>query len=304
MDLKKVIIPGGSGFIGDYVSRYFVDRGFEVVVLSRTKVGFVNGIRYVFWDAVTIDKWVEFLEGAFAVINLTGRSINCRFTKKNKEEIFQSRVDSVKILLEACNQSKVPPMVFIQTSSIGYYGNTVELCTEDSPVGSDFLAKVCSVWEDSFWAKPFSTTRKVVLRFGIVLDNGGGALQRMLPWVKWYLGGKHGNGKQSISWIHLEDLSRMFEFTIKTSTIEGTFNAVADFPVSNAGFMSTLREVLHKPWAPPVPSIAVRLAAFLFMHTDSNVLLHGVGCTSKKIQQMGFVFKYPKLKQALNDLLR
>ena len=303
MDSKRIIVPGGSGFIGDYISSYFAAKGYEVVVLSRTKTGIINNIRYVSWDARSIGDWTRYLNGAFAVINLTGRSINCRFTSKNKTGILESRIDAVRVLLQACNQSAVPPVVYLQASSIGYYGNTSVLCTEESPAGQDFLARVCHVWEDTFFGKSLVSTRKVVLRFGVVLGNNGGALKRMLPWVRWYLGGQHGNGKQQISWIHIDDLARMLDFALMNSDVEGKYNATSAYPHTNAYFMASLRQVLKRPWAPPVPALMVRLAAFVLMRADAGVLLHGAACVPKRMVDQGFDFRYPTLLQALHHLL-
>ncbi|MDD4921598.1 MAG: TIGR01777 family oxidoreductase [Bacteroidales bacterium] len=303
MESRRIVLPGGSGFIGNYVSWYFSTRGYEVVVLSRGKSGFVKNIRYVSWDACSMGDWAKYIDGAFAVINLTGRSVNCRFTRKNKKEIIESRVSSVKVLLQACHQAVLPPVVFLQTSSIGFYGNTSVLCTEDSPAGSDFLAKVCSVWEDAFFGLPLLSTRKVILRFGVVMGNRGGALMRMIPWVRWYLGGQLGNGKQPVSWIHLEDLTRMLEFAINHSDLNGCCNATSPYPLTNAQFMASLRQVTGKPWAPPVPAFVVRLTAFLFMRTDAWVLLRGAACLPRRFQDLGFEFKYPRLPEALRHLL-
>ena len=303
MDPRRIVIPGGTGFIGDYISRYFVARGYEVVVFSRSRTGLVNNVLYVLWDGCSMGDWTRYVNGAFAVINLTGRSVNCRFTPKNKKEIIESRVNAVKILLEACQQATEPPAVFVQVSSVGFFGNTSVLCTEASPAGTDFLAKVCTIWEDSFWGQSLLSTRKVVFRLGVVLGNGGGALSRMLPFVKWYIGGQLGNGKQQVSWIHLLDLTRMFEFALTNPELEGLYNATSPHPLTNAMFMAFLRQVHSKPWAPPVPAFIVRLTAFLLMHTDAGVLLHGAACVPKRFQDIGFNFKYPGLPDALHQLV-
>lgn len=303
MNSRKIIIPGGSGFIGDSLSRHFAALGYEVIVLSRAKVGLFNNVRYVLWDGRSIGEWARYIDGAYAVINLTGRSVNCRFTKKNRKEIVESRVHSVNVLLQACSQSAIPPLVFIQASSVGFYGNTSASCTEESPAGVDYLARVCTMWEDAFFRHSLPSTRRVVLRFGVVLGKGGGALSRMLPWVRCFLGGHHGGGKQQVSWIHLKDLIRMMDFTLSDSSVEGIYNATSEHPVSNALFMAFLRHTLGKPWSPPIPAFMVRLVSYLFMRTDASVLLHGVPCFPKRFKNQGFEFKYPRLPEALHQVL-
>jgi len=303
MGMGRIVIPGGSGFIGDYASQYFVTLGYEVVVLSRTKEGIHNKVHYVYWNARTLGEWIQFLDGSLAILNLTGRSIDCVFTSKHQKEILDSRVDSTKVLLEACLQCVNPPVVFIQSSSIGYYGNTTALCSEESPNGSDFLAEVCSDWEKTFFGVNLPDTRKVLFRFGVVLGKDGGAYNRILPWINNYLGGQLGNGQQFISWIHQEDLVRLVHFAITHSDVDGKYNATSDLPVTNAVFMRIFRFLKKRPWAMPVPSLFVKIGAALFMHTNADVVLHGVPCTSTKIIHHGFVFKYPNLTVALSNLL-
>jgi uncharacterized protein len=303
MGTKRIVIPGGSGFIGDYLALYFVEKGYEVVVLSRSKEGLYNGVYYALWDAQTLGCWTQYVDGSYALINLAGRSIDCRFTPENRGDILSSRIESVNVLQQVCLKCSNPPQIFIQVSSVGYYGNSMVLCTEETPAGSGFLSHVCTLWERTFNAIDLPLTRKVVFRLGVVLGENGGALHRMLPWTKFYLGGQLGNGRQFMSWISIFDLARMFEFALENSTIEGVFNATSSNPVSNAVFMASLRKVMNRPWAPPVPAIFVKLGASLFMGTNSELILQGAACVPHRLLESGFNFKFPELLQALNYIL-
>lgn len=303
MDQRKIIIPGGTGFIGDYVARYFSSRGFDVIVLSRVRSDICGGIRYVNWDAKTIGEWAGLVDGAYAVLNFTGRSVDCRLTPRNRNEILASRQDSVQVLMNACLLATTPPSVFIQASSIGYYGHTKALCTEKSMAGTGFFADVCAQLEDVFFDAELPSVRKIVLRIGIVLGRNKGAMKRLVLLARNYLGGRLGNGRQHVSWIHIDDLTRMIEFSLNNAKVEGIYNATGIHPVTNRVFMATLRIALRKPWSPPIPGFMVRIGAFTVMRSNAGLVLQGAGCVPKRFLAQGFVFKYTRLLQALRNLL-
>jgi uncharacterized protein len=298
----RVLLAGGSGFIGRALAPVLLTRGYEVVVLTRTRPDQHGQLRYEQWDGQTIGRWVEYLDGAEAIVNLTGRSINCRHTPQNKREIIDSRINSVRVLGDAIMRCAQRPKVFVQVSGVGIYGDRDDgWCDENTPPGNDFPAEVCKVWESAFAEIVAPQTRKVVLRLGVVLGPTGGFLQLLERLTRWFLGGKVGNGRQFISWIHLADLNRLFLWSIEQPEITGVFNAVAPNPVTNAEFMREMRRALHRPWSPPVPLFAARLGASV-IGTDANLALVSQRCTPRHFVSKNFYFDFPELRAALRNI--
>ena len=298
----RIILAGGSGFIGTAVAREFIRRGREVVVLTRSPRTRTDAVREVAWDAKNPGEWVQLLERAEAVINLAGKNINCPHTPENLRAITASRVDSVNVIARAMAQIETPPRVWVQASAAGFYGDTRDrLCDETAPNGNDALARVCREWEAAFADAILPRTRKVALRIGFVLGREGGALPVLTRLTKAFLGGAAGNGRQFVSWIHLTDLVQMFVATVERGELSSTFNAVGPNPVTNAGFMRELRRALHRPWSPPVPGLAVKLGAWL-MRSDPSLALCSQRCTPLRFSSAGFDFKFPELRPALADL--
>ena len=203
---------------------------------------------------------MEELEGAEAIINFAGRTVNCLYTAKNRKEIINSRLDSVQVLHRALRQCQQPPKVFIQAGSLAIFGDTREECDEEAPHGEGFSVEVCQRWEEAFFAVDHPETRQVVLRIGFVLGRDGGALEPLQKLARFGLGGKIGSGKQYISWIHIEDLNRMIRYGMDRP-LEGVYNATGPTPVTNDTFMATLRKAMGKGWAPPAPTPLVKLGA-------------------------------------------
>ena len=304
MSRKRVVIAGGSGFIGRALAREFSARGFEVVVLTRTPRARSDGVREAAWDGRQIGGWMQFLDGAEAVINLTGKSINCPHTPENLRTIIASRVDSVNALTAAMNQIARPPRVWVQASATGFYGDTGDrLCDESAPAGHDALANICRQWEAACAAANVPQTRKVILRIGFVLGRDGGALPVLGRLAKCFLGGAVGSGRQYISWIHLTDLVRMFVAAVENENISGTFNAVAPNAVTNADFMRALRRALHRPWSPPAPEFAVKIGSRL-LGSEASLALVSQRCAPKMFLAAGFEFQFPQLPAALENLCR
>ena len=304
MSAKRIVIAGGSGFIGTALATEFIGRGHEVIVLTRRSRRRDDGVREVIWDGEHPGDWTPFLEGAEAVVNLTGKNINCPHTPENLRGITASRVNSVNAIATALAHLKTPPRVWVQASATGFYGDTGDvLRDEDSPVGGDALAKVCRQWEAAFAAANVPLTRKVTLRIGFVLGREGGALPVLSKLTKCFLGGAVGSGRQYISWIHLTDLVRMFVAAVEQENLPGTFNAVAPNPVTNAEFMRELRRVLDRPWSPPAPVFAVKIGSWL-MGSEASLALVSQRCAPKKFLTAGFEFQFPSLRAALENLCR
>jgi uncharacterized protein (TIGR01777 family) len=298
----RVVLAGGSGFLGQALARELVGKGYEVVVLSRGAARDSHGIRQLRWDGRTLGEWAGSIDGARAIVNLTGRSVNCRHTPEHRREIMDSRVNSVRVLGEAMRCSAQPPTVLVQASSLAIYGDPGDRwCDEDSPHAEGFSEEVCKRWEAEFEKIDSPGLRKVVMRIGIVLDPNKGALPVLARLTRFFLSGRVGHGRQYISWIHVADLTRMFLEAIERIDLSGVFNATGPQPVTNAEFMRELRHALHRPWSPPVPAWATRIGAF-FMGTEPSLALTGRRCRPKRFLESGFHFEFPELRRALADL--
>jgi uncharacterized protein (TIGR01777 family) len=298
----RIILAGGSGFIGQSLASSLLERGDEIVVLTRTPSHQEGAIRHVQWDGRTAGNWIEILNGSLALVNLTGRSINCRHTPENRREIIDSRVNSVRVLGEAITRCAEPPKVFVQAAGVGIYGDQGDRwCDETAPHGHDFVAQVCEQWEGAFEKIDGSQTRKVLLRLGVAIGPGGGFLKVLGRLTKAFLGGHVGNGRQFISWIHIADLTRIILSAIERDDLTGVFNATSPNPVTNAEFMRELRRALHRPWSPPVPAFAARIGAWL-IGTEGKLALVSQHCVPKRLTESAFRFEFPALRLALANI--
>lgn len=312
---KKVILAGGSGFIGTMLAHRFQLEGWAVVVLTRhPPVQHPNGIIEVQWPARPIagssptsyqthGTWIHAIDGADAVVNLAGCSVNCVHTPENQRQILESRLDSVRVLGAALDQCRQLPRVWMQASALGYYGNRdLPACDERSPAGATFLADVCSKWEKTFSSACPATVRPVVLRVGVVLGAEGGAFPRLARITRCFLGGSAGSGRQGISWIHEADLEEIVFQAVSRESMSGTYNACAPDPVTNADLMRTLRRTLHRPWCPPAPAWAIGLVAKNILGTDPSLVLEGQFAAPARLLAEGYQFKYNILPDALQHL--
>ena len=259
-------------------------------------------MREVAWNARTLSDWATELDGAAAVINLTGKSINSRHTENNRREIISSRVDSVRVIAEAIAACDAPPPVWVQASAVGIYGDAGDaLCDESAPHGNDFMAQVCDRWEDAFRTALTPATRGVVLRFGVVLGREGGALPMLARLARLGLGGTVGSGRQYISWIHRDDMIAVVQRAIGSRMV-GPYNACNHVPETNASFMKRLRKTVHRPWSPPAPAFAVKLGSFV-IGVEPSVALGGQRCIPRRLDEERFVFAHENLSESLTRLL-
>jgi uncharacterized protein (TIGR01777 family) len=301
---NKVIIAGGSGFLGRALALALAARGHEVTILTRSPKARGDGITELYWDGKSAGDWFGAIDGAEAVVNLAGRSVNCRYTAQNRREIVDSRIDSVNILGAAVAQCKSAPKVWVQASSLAIYGDSGDRWRhEDSPPGNDFPAEVCVRWEAAFNSLSLPATRKVALRISFALGREGGALGTLAALTRLFLGGATGSGRQFISWIHIADLIRMFEWSIGREDVAGAYNATGPNPVTNAEFMRELRRALHRPWSPPVPAWLAHIGAWA-MGAEASLALTGRRGAPRRFSDQGFEFQFPALRPALEDLLK
>ena len=307
MNKKRAVLAGGSGFLGRALAKELLQRDYEVVVLTRElrERDEEDEVKEVEWDGEHIGEWIKCLDGAETVVNLAGRNINCRHTPENLRVITESRVNPVRAIAAAICHVKKPPRVWVQAGAVGFYGNCGDQWgDETAPNGRNSLAEVCRLWEQAFHAAASLHTRRVVFRIGLVLGRDGGALPMLANLTRWFLGGAAGSGKQYISWIHLADLTQMFMQAIELENyFDGTYNAVAPNPATNAEFMRTLRRTLYRPWCPPAPAWAVKLGSPL-TQIEPSLTLDGCRCAPKRFVEAGFKFQFPDLRSALQDICR
>jgi uncharacterized protein (TIGR01777 family) len=298
---NKIIIAGGTGFLGSAIIKAFPD--YEIVVLTRTIRKNEQDIRYVLWDAKNIGNWTKEVEGSKAIINLVGRSVNCRYTDANKQEIIDSRVDATLIIGKAIGELNKPPEVWVNAGSAAIFGNSGdEVKVEDSPTGSGFSPEVCKAWEKAFDRYDTPKTRKVFLRIGMVLQQNGGILKPFLNMAKFGLGGKIGTGNQYMTWIHEQDFTDLIRYTILDADFKGIVHAASPFPVTNKEFMKTIRQSVNIPFGLPNPAIFIKIGA-VFIGTEAELVLSGRRVVSSVLEKNGFKFKYPYLHDAVTRLL-
>jgi uncharacterized protein len=300
MSRGLVVLAGGSGFLGRVLSGELTRAGYEVLVLTRRPGA--GRVREELWDGRHVGAWARLLEGAEAVVNLAGRSVNCRYTRRNRREIVESRVGSVGALGRAIGACATPPKLFVQVASLAVYGDAGRrVCCDDAPAGRGFSAEVCVAWERAFDALELPSTRKVLLRTGFVLGRDGGALPTLARLARFHLGGAVGDGRQYVSWLHAKDFARIVLRCLERGEVAGVYNATGPAPVTNAEFMCELRCALKRPWAPRTPAPLVRLGSFL-MRTEPELALHGRRALPDRLVEEGFKFLYTNLEAALADI--
>ncbi len=309
LDSNRVIIAGGSGFVGSALAKVLVAKGYQVIVLSRSAdrhnalIGAADHIGFVQWDGKTPGDWAHHLEGARAVINLAGKNVNCRYTPGALREIDESRVNAVRAIGAAINSCRVPPRVLVQAATMAIYGDAGDQPLDESaPLGQGVPPATAKKWEQAFDSLPTPATRRVLLRISFALARDGGALRMLSALTRCFLGGAVGSGRQYISWIHIDDLCRLFVWCIENETAQGLYNATAPKPVTNAQFMAELRRALHRPWSPRAPGWLVHIGCFL-MRTEPVLALTGRRGIPTRLLAEGFTFEHPSLPETLRNLL-
>lgn len=301
----RIIITGGTGLIGKALCPLLLADGHLITVLSRNPDaarGMPSGVRIEDWDGHTTEGWGHLLNGADAVINLAGAGIADRpWTASRKQLIRESRIHAGLALQKAIQQATEKPRVLIQASAVGYYGarNDDAIITEATAAGTDFLAKVCFDWEMSTAPVAKMGLRRVIIRTGIVLSKEGGALPKMILPFKFFAGGPLGNGKQWVPWIHIIDQARAIKFLLDTPTADGAFNLAAPNPVTNKQFGEILGATIRRPAFMPAPAFAMKTV----LGEMSTILLDGQRAVPQRLEEMGFAFSHPALREALGDLL-
>ena len=307
LENKKWVIAGGSGFLGVSLAHHLVDRGASVVILSRSNPRVSGPWRHRAWDGRTLGSWPDELNEAAGLVNLAGRNVNCIKTPDHRDEILRSRVESTRALGHALRSIDSPPPVWVQMSTAHIYGDPpVAICTEESALGYGLAPSVGRAWEAAFQESVLPSQRGVLLRTGFVLGRnrgaGGGALAILGRLARVGLGGKVGNGRQGMSWIHELDMNRLFERGLTDGAMQGPYIASSPYPLSQVEFMRQLRRAVGMPIGLPAYSWMVRIAAHFLLRTDPDLALYGRYVVSKRLAEEGFEFQLPRLREALHNL--
>lgn len=298
----RVVVTGGTGFVGASLCERLVARGHDVVALTRD----ASRARDHVHPRVRVASWAEgaawegFLDGAGALVHLAGETIAQRWTARAKERIAASRIESARRLEAAARKAGKAPAVLVSASAVGYYGpHGDEILDETAPPGEGFLARLCVDWEAAAAAFEHLGVRVVRLRAGLVLAPGGGALAKMLPPFKAFVGGPAGTGKQWTSWIHRDDLVDLYVFAVENAAASGPMNATAPEPVTARAFAAALGRALHRPSFVPAPAPVLRLA----FGEMASVVLTGQRVVPQKALDLGFAFRHPEVGAALRDVV-
>jgi uncharacterized protein len=306
----KVVIAGGSGFLGAPLAEAYAEEGHEVLVLTRSLMSGdcrhdpgtgVPGITRVGWTADgRIGPWATHLDGADGVINLAGESLDrSRWSPERKARLRDSRILATRSLAAAILSAALPPRAFVSGSAVGYYGDTGDApVTEATPAGTDFLSQLCEDWEAEARRAQPSGTRLALLRTGIVLERSGGALPRMILPFRLFVGGRLGSGRQYFSWIHRLDWVEMVRWIVQTPEAAGPINATAPAPITNRQLSRALGHALHRPSLLPVPGFGLSLA----VGELAESLLTGQRVIPTRALAMGYHFRYPDIDQAFRGI--
>lgn len=307
---KKIILAGGSGFLGKSLIQWFVPKGYELVVLSRQPV-VINSARVIIWDGRTLGAWTSELDGAEAVINLAGRSVNCRYNRRNRQQIVDSRIDSTRILGEAIQHCGVPPKIWMNSSTATIYKHTYgDAHAEDGEIGwtpeakDEFSIQVAKSWEAEFSRFDLPTTRQVVLRMAMIFGNeAGGVFAVLKRLARFGLGGRMGAGRQYMSWIHSIDFCRALDWLMNQADSQGVYNIAAPNPIPNAEMMKIIRKSVGRVWGLPASLWMLEVGTFI-MQTETELVIKSRRVVPKRLLEEGFEFKYSTPKEAIDQLTK
>lgn len=299
--MKTIIIAGGTGFLGQVLESYFSKKGYEIKILTRKP----KKPNHIYWNAKDLDQWTNVLEGADILINLTGKSVDCRYTEANKKQIYDSRIDSTHTLGLAINLCERPPKIWFNSSTATIYRHSTdkEMTEELGEIGDDFSMNIAKSWEKAFYSITNPKTRKITLRTSIVMGKHGGATEPLKKLVQFGLGGKQGSGNQKVSWIHETDFARAIAFLIEHKNLEGNFNLATLKPTNNKTLMKNFRHVMKAPFGIHHPEWLIKIGARL-IGTEPELVLKSRNVIPERLVKNGFQFLHTDIKIALQNLLK
>lgn len=302
--MKKIVIAGGTGFLGTCLVEHFKNQSAQIVILTRGKSFHVGTTRYVTWDGKTLGPWKETLENADVLINLNGKSVDCRYTDKNKNLIYATRLEATAVLGKAIQAATNPPKLWINASSATIYRHSLDKNMDEysGEVGSGFSVDVCQRWEKIFNSVETKNTRKILIRTAIVLGKKNGALKPLTVLTKLGLGGRQGPGNQYVSWIHESDFVGVIDFFINNNQTDGVYNVTSPSPVPNKNFMLALRRAVRISIGIPLPKSLLELGTVL-IGTETELILKSRRVIPQRLLEDGYKFRFDRIEGALEDLI-
>lgn len=305
---KRIILAGGSGFLGNALAQKFIQRDYEVIILTRSPHGRSDGVKEIAWDAKSPGGWTQFVDGAEVVINLAGKSVDCRYNEANRKAIIASRVDSTRVLGEAIAKCQHPPRVWLNSSSATLYKHTFDTPLDEAgetgatPEANDeFSIEVIRQWERALDGARTPNTRKVAMRITLVFGRDGGVFPVLRRLARFGLGGKMGSGRQYVSWIHVADFCRAVEWLIAKDDMNGPVNLAAPNPLPNRETMKLIREACGASFGLPAAEWMLEIGA-VFLRTETELILKSRYVVPGRLLASGFRFQFPQLAPALKDL--
>lgn len=302
--MKKLIIAGGTGFLGNVLIEYFKTKVEKIIILTRSqKVNYEN-VSFLVWDGKTMGDWATVFEGTDVLINMTGKSVDCRYTDKNKSLILNSRIDSTRVLGEVIAKCINPPKIWLNSSTATIYRHSLdkEMDEFSGEIGDGFSVGIAKAWEQEFFSHQLTKTRQVALRTSIVFGKDGGAFVPIKRLAQIGMGGTQGPGDQKVSFIHEEDFARSIEFIIGNEMITEPINIVSPTPTTNKILMQEMCKKLKIPIGIPMPKILLKFGARI-IQTETELILKSRNVIPGILQRYGFTFKYGSLEQTLDNLL-
>ncbi|GAA4320593.1 TIGR01777 family oxidoreductase [Mucilaginibacter gynuensis] len=300
MKYNKIILAGGSGYLGKVLAAHFSGQANEVIIFTRNPKTGNGNVKMVYWDGSTLGDWAKHLEDSDVLINLAGKSVNCRYNEANMAEIFSSRLNATRVLGEALKQTVNPPALWMNAASATIYRHA-----EDHPqdeytgdIGTGFSIEVCKKWEHAFAEQVVPGIRKVALRISVVLGKNGGVLHYYTNLAKYGLGGIQGDGKQYFSWVHEDDLAGSIEFLIAHQELEGAFNIASPYPIQNHEIMRTMRKAVGVPFGLPASKWMLGIGTLL-LQTETELILKSRWVLPARLLDAGYTFKVPYIKDAV-----
>lgn len=304
-NIKKLILVGGTGQIGNALISFYKNKVNEIIVFTRSQDKTIDNVHYKHWNGISLLQHCSLIENTDVLINLVGKNVNCRYNEKNKKEIFTSRTNSIIALGEVIQLLEQKPKLWIQSASATIYRHSEdkEMTEANGEIGNGFSVDVCTTWENTFLREvtQFKGMRHAILRTSLVLSKKDGVYPRLRTMAKFGVGGRQGNGKQMVSWIHEDDLVRIIDLIMKREDLDGIFNCTTPTPLTNKSFMKELRKSLGIKFGLPANETIMKMGAFI-ISTEAELVLKSRWVIPERLNQAGFKFTFPTVDKAFENL--